>query len=158
MARMVRVSEVARELGISPSRLPQLADRGVVPSERSPGGHRLFDPGAVRSALASLASEELDDRRWSSPGWHRVLPLNGLQEDVAWREILVDLLQDRLSLQARSAASYAFTGMLNNAIDHSGASTATVSVWAARAEARFEVSDEGRGDQVRRRDLQRVHG
>ena len=54
------------------------------------------------------------------------------------------LLQDRFSREARSAG-YAFTKMLNNAIDHSEATTVHVAVWAGRFETGFEVRDKGRG-------------
>jgi anti-sigma regulatory factor (Ser/Thr protein kinase) len=47
--------------------------------------------------------------------------------------------------EARSIANYAFTEMVNNAIDHSGAESVQVKVWVARFEFRFEVTDEGRG-------------
>ncbi|GAB3284837.1 STAS-like domain-containing protein [Kineosporia babensis] len=146
MADLIRISEVARELGVSPSRLRQLADSGVIPSERSAGGHRLFDPGAVRSALAQLMStSDFSSRRWSRPDWHRTLELSGLQEDVVWQDALAEALHDRMSQEGRSTAAYAFTEMLNNAIDHSGAEEVQVSVWISRVEARFEVADRGRG-------------
>lgn len=139
------MSEVAKELGVSPSRLRQLADSGAIPSERSPGGHRVFDPGVVRSALARINAEGVNASRWSSPDWERTLATAGLQEDDVWREVLADLLRDRMSPEARSVAVYAFTEMLNNAIDHSGAETVTTKVWVSRSEFRFEVSDQGRG-------------
>lgn len=145
MTRLVRVGDVARELGISAARLRSLADAGVIPSERSAGGHRFFDPGAVRSALARSAMQDVLAPRWTSPDWHRELPVAGLQEDQVWRDLASDLLQDRLSPEGRSTASYAFTEMLNNAIDHSAASTVHVSVWASRWEIRCEVCDDGRG-------------
>lgn len=145
MSKLVRVGEVARELGVSPSRLRQLADGGVIPSERSPGGHRVFDPGAVRSALARQSSFDFTQPRWTDPTWERLLPLKGLQEDAVWRDVAVDVLQDRLSPEGRSTASYAFTEMLNNAIDHSDAAAVRVAAWASRFEIRFEVSDDGRG-------------
>lgn len=145
MARLVRVGDVARELGVSVSRLRQLADADVIPSERSPGGHRVFDPGAVRSALARLAMTDMISPRWARPDWERVLPLAGLQEDAVWRDVAIDVLHDRMSPEGRSTASYAFTEMLNNAIDHSGASEVRLAVWAGRFEIRFEVSDRGRG-------------
>ncbi len=145
MPRLVRVSELAAELGVSPSRLRQLADSGAIPSERTTGGHRFFNPGAVRSALARLATAELTVSRWSAPDWSRILPLRGLQEDGVWREVLTDVLHDRLGPEARSTASYAFTEMLNNAIDHSGAKDVRVSVWAGRIEVRFEIHDDGLG-------------
>lgn len=143
--RLLRVSEVARELGVSPSRLRQLADSGVVPSERSSGGHRVFDPGAVRSALARLAGDQLPEARWSNPDWDRTYPVQGLREDLVWRDLVSDLLQDHLSVEGRSIANYAFTEMLNNAIDHSASTTVAARVWLARFEARFEITDTGRG-------------
>ena len=145
MTRLVRVGEVARELGVSSSRLRQLADSGVIPSERSPGGHRVFDAGAVRSALARQSNFDFTQPRWTDPTWERRLPLEGLQEDAVWRDVAVDVLQDRLSPEGRSTASYAFTEILNNAIDHSDAAVVRVALWASRFEIRFEVSDEGRG-------------
>jgi anti-sigma regulatory factor (Ser/Thr protein kinase) len=145
MTRLLRVTEVARELGVSAARLRQLADTGVIPSERSPGGHRVFDAGAVRSALAGLPATADAELRWTSPDWQRDLHLDGLSEDTVWRELVADLLQDRLSVEARSITNYAFTGMLNNAIDHSGATTASARVWIARFELRFEIRDHGRG-------------
>jgi anti-sigma regulatory factor (Ser/Thr protein kinase) len=131
---------------VSASRLRHLADTGAIPAERSPGGHRVFDIGAVRSALARVAVGQLADTRWSMrPDWERALPLRGLEEDAVWQEVHADLLDDRLSPQARSTASYAFTEMLNNAIDHSAADRVRVAVWAGRFEVRFEIFDDGRG-------------
>jgi anti-sigma regulatory factor (Ser/Thr protein kinase) len=145
VATHLRVGELAKELGISPARLRQMADSGAIPSERTAGGHRVFDLGAVRSTLASSATPELTAKRWQSPSWHQVLNLAGLQEDAVWRELEGELLRGRMSTEGASTASYAFTEMLNNAIDHSGSQTATVSAWATRAELRFEVRDAGSG-------------
>ncbi|MQA93250.1 MAG: DUF4325 domain-containing protein [Streptosporangiales bacterium] len=145
MARLVRIGDVARELGVSVARLRQLADSGVIPSERSPGGHRVFDPGVVRSALAELSTVEFTTARWTFPQWERTLSISGLQEDVVWRELADEVLRDRLSPEAMSTANYTFTEMLNNAIDHSAAESVYVAAWVSRVEARFEVRDEGRG-------------
>jgi anti-sigma regulatory factor (Ser/Thr protein kinase) len=145
MSRLLRIGEVSQELGISASRLRQLADSGAIPAERSPGGHRVFDPGAVRSALASLATAEVPTARWSFPDWERTLATAGLQEDLVWQTVATEILADKLSQQGRETANYAFTEMLNNAIDHSGAESVLVRVWISRFEARFEISDEGRG-------------
>jgi excisionase family DNA binding protein len=50
--QLVRIADVARELGLSPSRIRQLADNGIIPTTRTPGGHRLFDLEEVRAAVA----------------------------------------------------------------------------------------------------------
>jgi DNA-binding transcriptional MerR regulator len=42
---LVRIADVARELGLSPPRIRQLANAGIIPSSRTSGGHRLFDLG-----------------------------------------------------------------------------------------------------------------
>ena len=71
----------------------------------------------MRSALALLLTEELTSARWSSPNWEQILPIADLQEDAAWSRMEVEVLPDRMSPQGRSVANYAFTEMLNNAID-----------------------------------------
>jgi len=144
MARLVRIGDIAREFGLSASQIRHLADSDAIPSERSPGGHRVFDPGAVRSALSRMATSTTVEARWAAPSWHRDLALPGLGEDVIWRELAIDL-QDAMGTAARSIVSYAFTGMLNNAIDHSQGRRVRVSAWAGRFESRFEIWDDGRG-------------
>ena len=52
--RLARIGEVAADLGLSPSRIRQLADSDAIPSTRSSGGQRLFDLGEVRAAFESL--------------------------------------------------------------------------------------------------------
>lgn len=145
MARLVRIGDIARELGISVSRLRGLADSGAIASERTPGGHRVFDPGNVRSMLARLANPDVETARWSSPDWRQERLISGLQEDAVWRELAAEALPRTLSSEARATAGYAFTEMLNNAIDHSGAETVQVAAWFGRFEVRFEVCDAGRG-------------
>jgi predicted nucleotidyltransferase len=46
--------DVARELGLSPQRVRQYADEARIPYRRTPGGHRRYEMGAVRAALARL--------------------------------------------------------------------------------------------------------
>jgi anti-sigma regulatory factor (Ser/Thr protein kinase) len=82
--------------------------------------------------------------RWERPTWEQALPVEGLQEDMVWRSV-VHVLNDWLSPEAMSTAGYAFTEMVNNAIDHSGAEFVRIAIWVSRFEARFEVSDKGRG-------------
>ena len=84
---LVRIAEVARELGLSPTRIRQLADAGTIPSSRTPGGHRLFDLGAVRAAVArrTLPEDPLTVTMDAEPSWCNELTLLGLSEDVVWR-------------------------------------------------------------------------
>lgn len=142
---LVRIGEVAADLGLSPSRIRQLADSGAIPSNRSSGGQRLFDLGEVRAALArrSLPLDPLTAAEEAKPSWHRELTLLGLAEDVVWRHI-----QDGLNLPdgpARRIMGFAFTEMLNNAIDHSGSETATIKWWMSQDQWSFEIRDYGIG-------------
>jgi anti-sigma regulatory factor (Ser/Thr protein kinase) len=76
----------------------------------------------------------------------RTYALRGLAEDEVWQELrsAVSAVQDARS-HAEALLAYAFTEMLNNAIDHSGAHEATVRVWAAGPRLAFSVIDHGVG-------------
>lgn len=140
----VRIGAVSKALGLSPSRVRELADEGRIPSHRTAGGHRLFDLAAVRQ-LRSL-SKPLGVRGRepaSSPTWQRVVALTGVDEATVWAEC-----RDALGLPTNPATrvmQYAFTEMLNNAIDHSGAAAATVSWWVSPDAWTFMISDDGVG-------------
>lgn len=143
---LVRIADVAHELGLSASRIRQLADSGVIPSSRTPGGHRLFDLAAVRAAVArrSLVDNLLTAVTVGKPAWQRDLTLLGLAEDTVWRRVVHDLDLDALS-EAGRIMGYAFTEMLNNAIDHSGSATTTITWWTSSDQWSFEITDNGRG-------------
>jgi excisionase family DNA binding protein len=144
--QLVRIADVARELGLSQSRIRQLADSGAIPSTRSPGGHRLFDLGAVRAAVArrTLPEDPLTVAQAAEPSWIRDLTLLGLSEGAVWRRVKDDLGLDEESPAGR-IMGYAFTEMLNNAIDHSGSDTATISWWVTADQWSFEIRDYGVG-------------
>jgi anti-sigma regulatory factor (Ser/Thr protein kinase)/predicted DNA-binding transcriptional regulator AlpA len=144
--RLVRIGEVAAELGLSPSRIRQLTDSGVVPSARSAGGQRLFDLGEVRAALAkrALPLDPLAVTTEEKPAWHRELTVLGLSEDVIWRRVREDLGLDSESPAGR-IMGYAFTEMLNNAIDHSGSNRVTIKWWVTSDQWSFEIRDYGVG-------------
>src|ERR1700749_3809432 len=109
--RLARIGEVAAELGLSASRIRQLADSGVIPFTRSSGGQRLFDLGEVRAALArrSLPLDPLAAAEEAKPSWQRDLTLLGLSEDVVWSRLQQDL--DLPDGEARRIMSFAFTEM-----------------------------------------------
>lgn len=64
----------------------------------------------------------------------------GLSEDVVWRRVAEDLQLNRESPAGR-LIGYAFTEMLNNAIDHSGSETMTISWWVDPGQWTFEVTN-----------------
>jgi anti-sigma regulatory factor (Ser/Thr protein kinase) len=143
--RLARIGEVAAELGLSASRIRQLADSEIIPSTRSSGGQRLFDLGEVRAALArrSLPLDPLAAAEEAKPSWQRDLTLLGLSEDVVWRRVQQDLnLPDG---EARRIMGFAFTEMLNNAIDHSGSEDASIKWWVGPDQWSFEIRDYGVG-------------
>ena len=131
--KRVSASVVAKELGLSPVRIRQLAEAGVLPATRTPGGHRRFDLAEVRSAIASRGDTLID----------LTMPLEGLAEDSVWRDV-VGLLPAQ-SEESRKIEAYAFTEMLNNAIDHSQGTSARVRVWVDNDALSFEIADDGIG-------------
>jgi len=142
----VRIGVVARRLGLSVSRVRQLADAGVIPLERTPGGHRVFDLAEAERALAGRASRQAADAvaRFGAPLWERTVALAGLEEHLVWQDVARDLGLDTTTSAGR-VLQYAFDEMLNNAIDHSGAATATVRWWKTPDAFAFEVADDGIG-------------
>src|SRR3954451_3796886 len=118
-SRPVRISEVAHELGLSPSRVRQLADEGRIPSTRTPGGHRLFDLGLVREAMGR---DTLPAAGVRLPDFVQEYPPGGLEEHVLWLEASERLeLAERVSPDCWGSAQYGFSEMVNNAIDHANA-------------------------------------
>jgi STAS-like domain of unknown function (DUF4325)/MerR family regulatory protein len=143
---LVRIADVAHELGLSASRIRQLADSGVIPSTRTPGGHRLFDLAAARAAVArrSLPDNPLTVATAGKPAWERELTLLGLAEDAVWRRVIDDL-DLNIDSEAGRIMGYAFTEMLNNAIDHSGSEAATITWWTGPDLWSFQIRDHGSG-------------
>jgi excisionase family DNA binding protein len=142
---LVRIATVSHELGLSRTRIRQLADAGTIPSTRTAGGHRLFDLPAVRAALAR---RHLPGQTAPVPGpepaWCRRLTLLGLAEHEVWRRVASDLGLDTGS-HAGGIMAYAFMEMLNNAIDHSGSETAAITWWIAPDQWAFDITDDGVG-------------
>jgi excisionase family DNA binding protein len=144
--RLVRIADVARELGLSASRVRQLADSGIIPSSRTSGGHRLFDLAAVRAAIArrQLATSSASLVPPTVPTWSHELTLLGLAEHEVWRRV-VDDLKIETDSKASQISSYSFMEMLNNAIDHSRSETAVIRWWTSSDQWSFEIKDDGIG-------------
>ncbi|MBL8540229.1 MAG: DUF4325 domain-containing protein [Betaproteobacteria bacterium] len=81
-------------------------------------------------------------------------PREGLQEDLVWRELIAPVVA-RFAENVRDIWHYASTEMINNAIDHSGASDVHVSVQKNALYTDVVVADEGEGIFAK---IQRVFG
>ncbi len=82
--------------------------------------------------------------RAASPTIERSVALEGLAEDEVWKEI-EQQLPESVPHDTRVIAHFAFTEMLNNAIDHSGGSTAHVSLTLMPGRITFDIADDGVG-------------
>lgn len=140
MVTRVRIGGVAETLGFSVSKVREMANTGLIPFDRTVGGHRVFNLDAVEAALDPLGAPDLD----------LALPLPGLAEHEVWRDVAAGLSLDA-SLPAVHVVEYAFGEMLNNAIDHSAGTTAWVRVWVTTEVLAFEVADDGVGALARLR-------
>lgn len=74
----------------------------------------------------------------------KTYPLAGLAEDVVWRDDVAPALGEMAS-NASHIWGYAFTEMLNNAIDHSGGQTVGVHVEKTAATTTITITDDGVG-------------
>jgi anti-sigma regulatory factor (Ser/Thr protein kinase) len=74
------------------------------------------------------------------------LKLEGLEEHEVWKDVERQLGKTvALKPNVRSIVSYAFTEMLNNAIDHSKGTEVRTAVWANGGKLSFDIVDDGRG-------------
>jgi anti-sigma regulatory factor (Ser/Thr protein kinase) len=103
---------------------------------------RLAQQGSIAATGAGRSS------RWELARGRKGLRLRtlGLAEDRVWDELgrTVPGIA-RLGVEARHIAAYAFTEMLNNAIEHSGSKTIDVSVEDSEQGLAFLVVDRGVG-------------
>lgn len=145
---LVRIGELSDRLGIPTWTLRRMADAAQIPSVRSEGGHRSFDPTAVRSALSQTrdgrfgaAPVEPDEAPTWSVGRSLKEPL---EEHLVWGELTREVAIDESS-PAGMVLRYSLTEMLNNAIDHSGGTTVDVDAWVTREMMSFRITDDGDG-------------
>ncbi len=160
MARkLVPIGVVGSELGLSPSYIRQLTSEGVFEAVRTAGNHRRYDLGAVKaawiqytvsrtastgSAADSFAPGLLGALTKQTPVLVSTYDLAGLEEHLVWPEVKAALDLEQGS-SAADVSGYTFLEMLNNAIDHSSGTQATVSVWRDDSYALVEVFDDGVG-------------
>lgn len=134
----LRAMEVARRLRVSRQAATNHLRRLVAAGQLV----KLGSTKAARYVLAELETFRMRAR------------LRGLREEDVFDRAARQLhLRKRLSPFAFRIAQYAFTEMLNNAIDHSRAASVEVAVRCANAQFTFEVVDRGIGvfESVRRK-------
>ncbi|HEX6580156.1 MAG TPA: DUF4325 domain-containing protein [Actinomycetota bacterium] len=101
---------------------------------------RMVGAGELRRVGAGRGS-----RYFADADLDRSYALEGLEEDRVWDEVVRDVPQIQgAPANVRSIMRYAFTELLNNAIDHSGGTEAWVRVWA-RDPLAMEILDDGVG-------------
>ncbi len=144
--RLVGIGVVADRLGLSSSRVRQLANEGVLPSTTTRGGHRRFDLTEVdeawarhRGAVVAVAAPG------PGPRWRRRFDLVGLAEDKVWTEIKDDVAELAKHSGAQRIMAYAVTEMVNNAVEHSDGRSVDVGLWLGTGKVRVIVADDGVG-------------
>lgn len=96
------VSEASRALGVSPSTLRLWASEGRVPHVRTEGGHRRFDPEALREWLARQPAR--NSRPLPRP--RSVVPVSTAVADALRRRI--DLIGEHVDAYVEGPAEAAF--------------------------------------------------
>jgi anti-sigma regulatory factor (Ser/Thr protein kinase) len=128
---------LAKKLGIS----RQMAARHLVQLLRD---GLVSKTGSTRGSSYSLLKEKI-----SAPSAHsltKIKTLKNLMEDRVFDEISADLnLKGLLNKNTYTIANYAFSEMLNNAIDHSRAKRAKILVKADSSMFWFSIRDAGIG-------------
>lgn len=134
MGKLLGIGALAAALGLHENTIRNWTSAGKIPFELTPGGQRRFDLEKVQSAIG----------RPLLRSWSRELPLKDLSEDRVWSEI-----KTALGITGREAAAdiavYAFTEMLNNAIDHSDGSAVHIDFDITDERWTFEIVDDGVG-------------
>ena len=100
----------------------------------------IFKTGSTRAARYFPSKAAVPERRLK-----RGLDLAGLDESAVYDDIAITLTLSRLPDNVESIVHYAFTEMLNNAIDHSMADRCTIEVRLDALRLTFTVRDGGIG-------------
>jgi anti-sigma regulatory factor (Ser/Thr protein kinase) len=125
--------ELAQHLGISRQAVSLHLRRLIATGE-------IFKTGSTRAARYFPGDAAPQARRIK-----RELALAGLDEAQVYEQLAITLNLSRLAENVGAIVHYAFTEMLNNAIDHSLADRCSVEVLVDAARIRFAVKDGGIG-------------
>jgi len=132
-------AQIAAVLGLSRQaahrHLIRLMDEGL-----------LSRTGRTRGVVYRLPDRRGEPRTPTPEPFHRKYRIDGLMEDAVLAEVALRLaLRRALSAAAYRIFAYAFTEMLNNAIEHAHSPTCTVEVTLADREVRVQIRDQGVG-------------
>lgn len=140
---LVSIGALAKATGFSITHLRRLADEGAIPTQLTPGGQRRFELALVNEALQRRESKKKKNLL-TKKSFHKNYDLRNLKEDLVWTEVAKELSLSKAS-PAWDVAPYAFTEMVNNAIDHSRGDSVQVDVSIDANYWRFHISDDGIG-------------
>jgi anti-sigma regulatory factor (Ser/Thr protein kinase) len=105
---------------------------------------KLYKTGSTRAAAYVLSSSP--EVPAPARQMQKTYLLQGLAEDQVFGDLARMLdLDDNVSARARTILRYAFTELLNNAIEHSGSRTCSIHAVIGPYECTFEVRDFGIG-------------
>lgn len=141
----IRTSDLVRQTGVSRQTAAQHL-RNLV------AAGKLVKLGSTKSAVYVPSGSK--GAVSPAPRFTSLYTRRGLEEDRVYREADLRLgLRRFLSPAAHRIAGYAFSEMLNNAIDHSRSARVSVAVECRRGDFRFEIRDWGVGvfESVRRK-------
>jgi len=126
---------------------PELARHlGITRQAVSPHLRALIDQGSVIKTGSTRAARYFPaDKAEPARQVSRDLPIAGLEESEVYDAVAATLNLSRLSGNVESIVHYAFTEILNNAIDHSMADRCSVRVELDASHLRFSVRDRGIG-------------
>ena len=140
---LISIGNLAKATGFSITQLRRLADEGSIPTELTAGGQRRFELELVVAALQKRESKKKKNLR-AKKSLQKKYKLANLKEDLVWDEVAKELNLSKTN-PAWDLAPYAFTEMLNNAIDHSGGESVQVTVSINEIFWNFCISDDGIG-------------
>ena len=102
----------------------------------------IIKTGVTRGAVYNIATSGKE----SSKTFRKSFLLDGLEEDKVFQQVTLALnLSSNISPRANEIARYAFTEMLNNAIDHSQSEKCQVEVIVDEFNFQFRIRDYGMG-------------
>jgi biotin operon repressor len=125
--------ELAEHLGISRQAVNQHLRQLIAAGQ-------VFKTGSTRAARYYTAGAAPEKRRIK-----RTLALEGLDESAVYEDFAIAVNVSLLRSNVESILNYAFTEILNNAIDHSMSKRCTAELTVDATKAAFEIRDPGIG-------------